>query len=301
MYITADQEQQQQEQEEGGMDGVVSEGRGPSSSKQQEEFYESESQRQLNRLLEAGRVGGGDRASFQLPLVEHAPGFEKYKGLAPGAAAHEAGYDAFMTGSCFAMLLRVKEAAVAAAAGSAAVGGTGAAGSATEAVAAGSAAGGTAGREASEAGIAAAAAVAAAVAAAGPAGLAAEAAAWGSMAVGGMNGSQAVIAAGGADVGMEAEAGPSSMQGAAAAAAGVVGDVLAPVREYRGRLNLGKSDLPYGGLEGVDPMPERAHVFHVGGLVGAWGPGLVVRILQGAGAEQVGWDGGGCIDEGCFS
>ena len=40
-----------------------------------------------------------------LPSVTHAPGFEKYSLVEAGGCAHEAGYDAFMTGVAFANLL----------------------------------------------------------------------------------------------------------------------------------------------------------------------------------------------------
>ncbi|KAI3424112.1 hypothetical protein D9Q98_009473 [Chlorella vulgaris] len=56
----------------------------------------------------------------QLPVVEHAAGFERYKGVETQAYAHEAGYDAYMTGAAFACLVRVYEAAAAAASGTAA-------------------------------------------------------------------------------------------------------------------------------------------------------------------------------------
>jgi hypothetical protein len=54
--------------------------------------------------------GGGATATLSppplLPTVAHAEGWgAKYRGLAPGEAAHEAGYDAFMTGAVFAALL----------------------------------------------------------------------------------------------------------------------------------------------------------------------------------------------------
>ncbi|PRW61321.1 poly(A)-specific ribonuclease PARN isoform X3 [Chlorella sorokiniana] len=46
----------------------------------------------------------------ELPAVDHAPGFERYKGVDTEAYAHEAGFDAFMTGAVFACLLRLYEA-----------------------------------------------------------------------------------------------------------------------------------------------------------------------------------------------
>jgi hypothetical protein len=232
------------------------------------------SQRELNSLLEAGRAGHEGGVLFELPRVEHAPGFEKYKGLEPGAAAHEAGYDAFMTGSCFAMLLTVKQAAEAAAA-------------ASSAAAAGNALGVDMQLGAAAVGDElrgdAAAAAAAAANGSGPE-MQPGAAVLGEESQGDATAAAELTGTGSEDGGAATE-----MRSAAAGAVAVAaGDVLAPVQEFRGRLNLGKSDILYAALEGGDPVPDRSHVFHVGGLVGTWGPGLVVKILQGAGAEQVG-------------
>ncbi|GAX85783.1 hypothetical protein CEUSTIGMA_g13198.t1 [Chlamydomonas eustigma] len=41
------------------------------------------------------------------PHVRHAPGFEKYALVEAGGAAHEAGYDSFMTGTVFAHLIHI--------------------------------------------------------------------------------------------------------------------------------------------------------------------------------------------------
>jgi hypothetical protein len=41
-------------------------------------------------LLDEASAATG--SPVQLPVISHAPGFDKYKELAPGAAAHEAGY-----------------------------------------------------------------------------------------------------------------------------------------------------------------------------------------------------------------
>ena len=42
---------------------------------------------------------------LSLPYVKHAAGFEKYSAVAAGGCAHEAGYDAYMTGVAFANLV----------------------------------------------------------------------------------------------------------------------------------------------------------------------------------------------------
>lgn len=49
-------------------------------------------------------AGPGAAEAFSPPEVAHAPGFQKYAALEAGALAHEAGYDAFMTGASFASL-----------------------------------------------------------------------------------------------------------------------------------------------------------------------------------------------------
>jgi poly(A)-specific ribonuclease len=54
-------------------------------------------------LLAAASAAAG--CSITLPRISHAPGFDKYRALGAGEAAHEAGYDAYMTGAVFACLL----------------------------------------------------------------------------------------------------------------------------------------------------------------------------------------------------
>ncbi|KAG1655504.1 hypothetical protein FOA52_008523 [Chlamydomonas sp. UWO 241] len=85
----------------------------------------------------AGRVGD---PFLQMPWVAHLPGFEKYAKVDAGALAHEAGYDAFMTGCAFASLAvltrahDIRGAAAAAAAVAAAAAAAAAAGAAPEVV-----------------------------------------------------------------------------------------------------------------------------------------------------------------------
>ncbi len=57
---------------------------------------------------EAG-LGLGGLSAGGIPAVVHAPGFDGYVGVASGEKAHEAGWDAFMTGAAFARLLRIAE------------------------------------------------------------------------------------------------------------------------------------------------------------------------------------------------
>lgn len=58
-----------------------------------------------------GKERAEGMAGAEIPNVEHAPGFRRYAGVEGGSYAHEAGYDAFMTGAAFAGLLRLQEAA----------------------------------------------------------------------------------------------------------------------------------------------------------------------------------------------
>jgi hypothetical protein len=54
-------------------------------------------------LLAAASAAAG--YPITLPHITHAAGFDKYRSLGAGEAAHEAGYDAYMTGAAFACLL----------------------------------------------------------------------------------------------------------------------------------------------------------------------------------------------------
>ena len=38
------------------------------------------------------------------------------------------------------------------------------------------------------------------------------------------------------------------------------GETLDKVQEHRGRISIGRSDLPYAALWGPDPPPDRAHI-----------------------------------------
>jgi hypothetical protein len=49
-------------------------------------------------------LGLAEGAPLPLPAVRHAPGCERYARVEAGGLAHEAGYDAFMTGAAFAAL-----------------------------------------------------------------------------------------------------------------------------------------------------------------------------------------------------
>lgn len=52
-----------------------------------------------------------------MPRVEHAQGFTRYSGTEGAAFAHEAGFDAFMTGAVFAAVLELQRASGTAAGG----------------------------------------------------------------------------------------------------------------------------------------------------------------------------------------
>ena len=47
---------------------------------------------------------------WELPRIAHASGFDRYVDVGSGGKAHEAGYDAFMTGAAFCALLRIFQA-----------------------------------------------------------------------------------------------------------------------------------------------------------------------------------------------
>ena len=51
----------------------------------------------------------GELTNANESLVGHAEGYDMYDGLGAGEAAHDAGYDAFMTGAVFAHLLQLEE------------------------------------------------------------------------------------------------------------------------------------------------------------------------------------------------
>jgi len=132
-----------------------------------------------------------------LPHVEHAPECRKYQQVEAGGLAHEAGYDAFMTGAAFANLLplvRAKEL----------VGGMpltdpGAPAAARQAVA-------------------------------GPA------------------------PSGSVSEPTDMDTDPAVPQ---------QDNPLQAVRQFNGRLNLVRSDMPYAAVTGPDPPLERPHIFHV--------------------------------------
>ncbi len=52
-------------------------------------------------------LGLPSSAPLPLPAISHAPGCSKYEEVEAGGLAHEAGYDAFMTGAAFACLAQV--------------------------------------------------------------------------------------------------------------------------------------------------------------------------------------------------
>lgn len=49
-------------------------------------------------------------AGVEIPSWDHAPGFNRYRGLAGGELAHEGAFDALMTGTAFLTLARLYEA-----------------------------------------------------------------------------------------------------------------------------------------------------------------------------------------------
>lgn len=76
-----------------------------------EKLMGAETDRAVRTFLEqwatSGLPGSGQPSLWALPAVNHAEGYEEYRGVKH--ACHEAGYDAFMTGAVFARLLRLFE------------------------------------------------------------------------------------------------------------------------------------------------------------------------------------------------
>jgi poly(A)-specific ribonuclease len=170
--------------------------------------------------------------------VRHAPGYDKYASLAPGAAAHEAGYDAFMTGACFAALAHQR------AAGNSQVPGTATAAAAT---------GGGAVTDSAQ--------------------------------TPGVNGS---AAAGAGSQGTD----PAPPPPPAAAVTEAGAEVIRVLQPFVGRVPLGRSDIPYASLFGVDVVPDRPRVFFVEGLPLDLPFGVLNRALAPAlQATQVGMGG----------
>ncbi|GAB4813292.1 hypothetical protein N2152v2_000338 [Parachlorella kessleri] len=195
----------------------------------------------------------GEGAScWELPRVGHAPGFERYEGAETPSYAHEAGYDAYMTGAAFACLLRLHEAA----------GGGQLAQQGTQQAQHGDAPIGENG------GIEAGGAVANGL---------------------GTEGDPPYRIDG---EGQPAPTAAAVANGAAghAAAAGVAGGgeqrQLAAVERYKWRMNLTRTDIPYAALQGPDPQPDRSHVLLLTGRLAAaeLGQLRVTLVLGGLGA-----------------
>jgi hypothetical protein len=87
-----------------------------------------------------------------------------------------------------------------------------------------------------------------------------------------------------------------------AAAPGAAGaDVISVLQPYVGRVPLGRSDIPYASLFGVDVLPERPRVFYVEGLPldrpygvlnRALAPAVQATQVRGCGWWWVVWLGG---------
>jgi hypothetical protein len=192
----------------------------------------------VDRLLHAASTMAGTRV--RLPEVSHAPGFTKYTGLAAGEAAHEAGYDAFMTGAVFARLLPL-----------------------------------IAGRIAlDEPGCVIAAAARDAVKRAATRG-ARPLDATANTTTTATDGEETT-----ADTDTDADADVAAVPGIAVADGLVPGLLLKSVRALRGRLNLTYSDIPYAALNSADPVPDRPCVFHVSGLAPGYRGDDVARTLS---------------------
>ncbi|KAG2435130.1 hypothetical protein HXX76_007215 [Chlamydomonas incerta] len=204
--------------------------------------------------LGGGGGGGGGAGGLGegVPGVRHAPGFVAYADVADASKAHEAGFDAFMTGCVFARLLRIAEAKAAGAA--AATGG-----------AASSSSGGVSSNGSSE----------------GGAGASDEDEAAASE--GSASGAQANVAGApdaAASTSTSGSSGSSSSHDGAAA-------LLQPLAPYRGRVYIMRSDLPYYDLYGADPVASRPAVVHVTGFTPATRYSYLQQRFEAAGLGQV--------------
>ncbi|KAF8069569.1 psi1 [Scenedesmus sp. PABB004] len=192
-------------------------------------------------------------APVALPAVAHAPGFEKYRHLAAGQAAHEAGYDAWMTGAAFACLLPLVVGKAAAEPGGAL-------------------------------GLAAAAAAAARAAAATPQpGQQQQQSEQ-------QQGQQLERQQQPEQQQAPAEAQLAQQQAAqeqergaeqAEAPGELAAALLAAAEGVKGRLNMTFTDIDYAALAGDDPIPERPAIFHVSGLApGARGDEVTRQLTR---------------------
>ncbi|KXZ42003.1 hypothetical protein GPECTOR_226g498 [Gonium pectorale] len=90
---------------------------------------------------------------------------------------------------------------------------------------------------------------------------------------------------------------PSSTDGAgaqdSAAAAGHAGSggaadaLLQPLQQYRGRVHMMRSDLPYADMYGTDPVPLRPAMLHVSGFTPNTRPSFLQQRFQNVGLGQV--------------
>lgn len=161
----------------------------------------------------------------ELLEIRHAPGFEKYWTVEAGGLAHEAGYDAFMTGCAFAHLVKLLEIQSRAKAGHE--------GEALEA---------SPGIQQEGESLAHLEGMAAAV---------------GDIPLSGQSDHDVHLSPP-SDMAVD---GPQDVALTGLAQNDL--DVLAAVKQYKGRINVGRSDMPYAALWGPDPVLERPHVFHM--------------------------------------
>ena len=60
-------------------------------------------------MMAGATTNGTNGTNGTRPVVRHADGYDMYAGIGAGEAAHDAGYDAFMTGAVFACLLQLDD------------------------------------------------------------------------------------------------------------------------------------------------------------------------------------------------
>lgn len=212
--------------------------------------------------LGGGGGGGAGGLGEGVPAVRHAPGYVAYADVADRSKAHEAGFDAFMTGCVFARLLRIAEAKAAGAAAA-----TGAA-SSTHSSSSSSNGGGNG---------------------AGEVGSSDEDEA----AAGGGGADRHADGAGPSDAAASTSGSSSSSSSHDASAA-----LLQPLVPYRGRVYIMRSDLPYYDVYGTDPVASRPAVVHVAGFTPATRYSYLQQRFDAAGLGPVQVGVGVCVGGG---
>lgn len=232
---------------------------------------------------------------LQIPSISHAPGFDKYQGLAPGALAHEAGYDAYMTGAVFACLLPLVQAKVLSGRHSPLTnayrekvgsGGVHAANGIHE----GEEARGNSANGVSEIGVNGVQQqqpTPSSTVAAGATQTAADAATHGASNTADHAADSTSSTHPGVNNSSNHNIGSLPTSACADQPSSCNHDVFHYVRPVCGRINLTKCDVPFAALLEEDPIPHRPCVFYVAGLNVGYRAGDVIKAIQKAGISKV--------------